>query len=57
MEMEVTPEMVDAYIDDNLPWMSNNDRVLVFQGIAIYKYLDGQASDEWKRQHGFNTEE
>ena len=55
--MEVTPEMIDAYIADNLPWMDNTDRVRMFQGIAVYTYLQSPASDEWKQQHGFKTTE
>ena len=55
--MNVTPEMIDAYIDDKLPWMDNTDRLRMFQGIAVYKHLDCQASDEWKKQHGFKTTE
>lgn len=51
--MEVTPEMVDAYITDKLPWMDNTDRVRIFQGIAIYTHLQSSGSDEWKQQHGF----
>jgi hypothetical protein len=48
-----TPEMIDAYIQDQLPWMDNTDRLRILQGIAIYKHLDSPASDEWRQQHGF----
>ena len=57
MEMGVTPQMIDAYIQDKLPWMDNTDRLRILQGIAIYKHLDSPASDEWRQQHGFKTTE
>ena len=52
-----TPEMIDAYIQDKLPWMDNTDRLRILQGIAIYTYLQSPASDEWREQHGFKTTE
>lgn len=55
--MEVTPEMVEEYVADQLPWMDNTDRLRILQGIAIYTHLQSPASDEWKKQHGFKTEE
>ena len=51
--MEVTQQMIDAYIQDKLPWMDNTDRVRMLQGIAVYTHLQSPASDEWKKQHGF----
>ena len=51
--MEVTPEMIDAYIQDQLPWMDNTDRVRILQGIAIYTYLQSPSSDDWRNEHGF----
>lgn len=48
-----TPEMIDAYIQDKLPWMDNTDRVRILQGIAIYTYLQSPSSDEWRKKHGF----
>lgn len=48
-----TPEMIDAYIQDKLPWMDNTDRLRILQGIAIYTYLQSPASDEWRKEHGF----
>jgi hypothetical protein len=55
--MDVTPEMVDAYITDKYPWLNDADRVRVYQGIAIYTHLQSSSSDEWKQQHGFKTTE
>ena len=55
--MNVTPEMIDVYIDDKLPWMNNTDRLRMFQGIAIYTHLQSPDSEEWKQQHGFLTDE
>ncbi len=55
--MDVTPEMVEAYVADQLPWMDNTDRVRILQGIAIYTHLQSPASDEWRKQHGFKTTE
>lgn len=55
--MDVTPEMVEAYVADQLPWMDNTDRVRILQGIAIYTYLQSPTSDEWRKQHGFKTTE
>lgn len=51
--MEVTPEMVDAYIDDKLPWMDSTDRLRMIQGIAIYTHLQSLTSDDWRKEHGF----
>ena len=48
-----TPEMVEAYVADQLPWMDNTDRLRILQGIAIYTYLLSPASDEWRKEHGF----
>jgi hypothetical protein len=55
--MEVTPEMVDAYIDGKLPWMDSTDRLRMIQGIAIYTHLQSSGSNEWRQQHGFKTTE
>ena len=51
--MEVTKEMIDAYIADRLPWMNEVDRVRMYQGIAIYTHLISSGSNEWKKEHGF----
>ena len=55
--MDVTPEMVEAYVADQLPWMDNTDRVRILQGIAIYTYLQSPTSDEWRKEHGFLNKE
>lgn len=55
MEMKVTPQMIDAYIADKLPWMNSADIVRIHQGIAIYTHLQSPASEEWREQHGFKT--
>lgn len=52
-----TPEMIDAYIADQMSWLDDFDRLRILQGIAIYKHLDSPASDEWRQQHGFKTTE
>lgn len=52
-----TPEMIDAYIADQMSWLDDFDRLRIMQGIAIYKHLDSPASDEWRKEHGFKTTE
>ena len=53
----VPVEMVDAYINDKLPWMDATDRLRMKQGIAVYTYLQSPGSKEWRREHGFKTED
>jgi len=50
-------EMIEAYIDDRLPWMNETDRLRMIQGIAVYTHLQSPGSEEWRREHGFKTEE
>ena len=54
-KMDVTPEMVDAYIADQMPWMCDDptDMLRMHQGIAVYMHLQSPASDEWKKENGF----
>ena len=53
--MEVTPEMIDAYIADQMPWMCDDPTGMLRmqQGIAVYTHLQSPGSDDWKRKHGF----
>ena len=50
-------EMIEAYIDDRLPWMTETDRLRMIQGIAVYTHLQSPGSEEWRREHGFKTED
>lgn len=57
-KMDVTPEMVDAYISDQMPWMCDDPTGMLRmqQGIAVYTHLQSPGSDDWKRQHGFKID-
>ena len=46
--------MLNAWFDENF---RGKDVVMYWAGIAAYAHLSSPASEEWRREHGFETEE
>lgn len=52
--MVPSKEMLEAYFDELAHDDKQNERVWFFAGVAAYAHLQSPASEEWKKQHGFN---
>ena len=53
----VSIEMIETYIADRFPWMDETDVARMKQGIAVYTHLQSPGSEQWRKEHGFKTEE
>ena len=47
-------EMLEAYFSELSHCDEGNERMWFFAGVAAFCHLQSPASDEWKKQHGFN---
>lgn len=52
-----TKEMLEAYLNDKHQDADTEAKMWFWAGIAAYAHLSSPASEEWKREHGFKTEE
>ena len=53
-DMIPSREMLEAYFSELSHCDEGNERMWFFAGVAAFCHLQSPASDEWKKQHGFN---
>jgi len=57
MTMTPTKEMLNAYLHSEFKNVDMDAELWYWAGIAAYAHLQSPTSDDWKKQHGFKTEE
>ena len=55
--MTPTNEMLEAYFKELSHHDEKYERAWYWAGVAAYAHLQSPASDDWKQQHGFLTDE
>ena len=55
--MVPSKEMLDAYFYELSHSDEANEMVWYWAGVAAYSHLSSPASEQWKHEHGFLTEE
>lgn len=55
--MVPSKEMLDAYFYELSHSDEANEMVWFWAGVAAYSHLSSPASEQWRREHGFLTEE
>ena len=52
-----TKEMLNEYLHSEFKNVDMDAELWYWAGIAAYAHLQSPGSEQWKREHGFKTEE
>lgn len=54
--MVVTIKMLQTWFDENFK-ANGHDKVMFWAGVAALAHLSSPGSEQWRREHGFLTDE